>query len=248
VIGTLRGVNWLKSKNQIASLHGSSLDQFDINDDGLLVWVGAGNTYRDGLAKDLWGTRGTVDGIAYEWGMPIFETDAAGLRATVPIADTNPDANLGFGTNVRWKGFTLYGLFNAKIGGDIYNNTRQWAYRDNTHADYDQAGKAEDLKKPVTYYQRLYLTNTQNSWYVEDGTYFKLRDVVLQYSFARNQLQKVFGGMGIERLTLGLTGRNLFTWTDYTGFDPEVGNIRTAYDGFDYPNFRTFTLKADVQF
>jgi len=247
-IGTLRGVKWLKARDQLASLHSSSLDQFDINDDGLLVWVGAGNTYKDGLAKNLWGTRGTVDGTSYDWGIPIFETDENGLRATVPIADTNPDANLGFGSNIRWKGFSVYALLGAKFGGDIYNNTRQWAYRDNTHADYDQAGKADELKKPVTYYQRLYLTNSQNSWYVEDGSYLKLRDVVVQYTFNRNQLQKLFGGMGIERMTLGLTGRNLFTVTDYTGFDPEVGNIRTAYDGFDYPNFRTFTLKADIQF
>jgi hypothetical protein len=83
---------------------------------------------------------------------------------------------------------------------------------------------------------------------VEKGAYVKLRDVVLQYRFSRNQLDKLLGGIGIEQLTLGLTGRNLFTWTDYTGFDPEVGSLRTAYDGFEYPNFRTFTLKADVQF
>jgi len=55
-------------------------------------------------------------------------------------------------------------------------------------------------------------------------------------------------GLGIERLTMGLIGRNLWTITDYTGFDPEVGDIRDAYDGFDYPNFRTFTVKMDVQF
>jgi TonB-linked SusC/RagA family outer membrane protein len=247
-IGTLRGVNWLTAKEQLAQLHPGASDQFDINDDGLLVWVGSGNTYRDGLAKGLWGTSGEVDGTSYNWGIPIRQLDADGLPAAVPIADANPDVNLGLGSNIRWKGVTLYALFDAKIGGEVYNNTRQWAYRDNTHADYDQAGKPDELKKPVSYYQRLYLTNSQNSWFVEKGAYVKLRDVVLQYRFSRNQLDKLLGGIGIEQLTLGLTGRNLFTWTDYTGFDPEVGSLRTAYDGFEYPNFRTFTLKADVQF
>ena len=247
-IGTLRGINWLTAPDQLATLHPSALDQFDVNDDGLLVWVGSGNTYRDGLAKNLWGTSGDVDGTNYDWGIPIRMLDEEGLPAAVPIADANPNVNLGLGSNIRWGGLTLYALLDAKIGGDIYNNTRQWAYRDNTHSDFDQADKPDELKKPVNYYQRLYSTNSQNAWFVEDGSYLKLRDVVLQYTFGRNQIQRLMGGLGIEQLTLGVTGRNLLTFTGYTGFDPEVGSIRTAYDGFVYPNFRTFTLKADVQF
>ncbi|MGH7576472.1 MAG: SusC/RagA family TonB-linked outer membrane protein [Longimicrobiales bacterium] len=246
-IGTIRGVKWLTAKDQLAHLHPSALDQFVVNDDGLLVWVGSGTTYTDGLANGLWGTTGEVDGATYDWGLPIWEVDADGLRATVPIADANPEANFGLGSSIQWKGLTLYALFDAKVGGDIYSETRQWSYRDNTHADYDQAGKPDDLKKPVTYYQRLYLANSDNSWFVEEGTYLKLRDVVLQYTFDRDLLQRLLG-VGIEQLTLGVTGRNLFTLTDYSGFDPEVGNIRTARDDFDYPNFRTFTIKADVQF
>jgi TonB-linked SusC/RagA family outer membrane protein len=247
LIGTLRGRLYMTSLDQIRERHPSATDQFQVNDDGILVWVGQGNSYRDGLAKGLWGTSTTIDGRIYEWGKRIEMLDENGDNI-LKIADTNPDVNLGLSQNIQWKGFNLYALFDAKIGGDIYNNTRQWAYRDNTHADYDQSGKPDELKKPVQYYQALYNTNSQNSWFVEDGTYVKLRDVVLQYRFSRAQLQRFFGGLGMEHLTLGVTGRNLITWSDYTGFDPEVGNIRTAYDGFDYPNFRTFTIKADVQF
>ena len=247
-IGTLRGYKFLTALDQLPAAHANSRDQFAVNDDGMVVWVGSGNTYKDGVAKNLWGTTANVDGTVYQWGLPFVERDGAGIDALVPIADVNPDFHIGMSQNVQWRGFNLFALVDAKIGGDIYNNTRQWAYRDNTHADYDQAGRPDELKKPVTYYQRVYRTNSVTSWFVEDGTYTKLRELSLQYTFNRGQLQRVFGGLGIERLTMGLIGRNLWTITDYTGFDPEVGDIRDAYDGFDYPNFRTFTVKMDVQF
>ncbi len=246
-IGTIRGYRFLDGIDQLPGAAASS-GEFAINDDGLVVYVGAGNTYKDGIAKDLWGTRGTVDGVEYEWGMPVFETDEAGINAQVPIGDVNPDFNVGITHNVTWKGFNFYGLIDIKQGGDTYNNTRQWGYRDNTHADYDQFGREDGLKKPVTYYQKLYNTNSITSWFVEKSSYVKLRDLSVTYAFDRNQLQGLFGGLGIERLSVGLIGRNLFTWSDYTGFDPEVGSIRDSYDGFGYPNFRTFTARFDVQF
>jgi len=248
LIGTVRGYRFLKGYGDLPSWHTSSRDQFDVNDDGLLVPVGAGNTFKDGVAKDLWGSKVEIDGVSYDWGMPMFETDEAQNRLLVPIGDSNPDFNLGIGSNLQWKGFNFYALFDAKFGGDVYNNTRQWAYRDNTHADYDQFGKDEGLKKPVTYYQRLYNTNSLTSWFVEDGGYVKFRELSVQYSFGREQVERLFGGLGIERLSLGLVGRNLITWTDYSGFDPDVGSIRNPYDGFGYPNFRTFTAKVDVTF
>ncbi|MCI0432925.1 MAG: SusC/RagA family TonB-linked outer membrane protein [Gemmatimonadetes bacterium] len=247
-IGTLRGYRFLDALDQVAAKHPNAVSQFDINDDGLVVWVGEGNTYKDGIAKGLWGSKAVVDGVNYDWGLPFVEIDEAGIDALVPIGDVNPEFHLGMSQNVQWRGFNLFALVDGTFGGDIYNNTRQWAYRDNTHADYDQFGRPDELKKPVTYYQRVYRTNSRTSWFVEDGSYVKLRELSLQYSFNRNQLGGLFGGLGMERLTVGLIGRNLWTITDYTGFDPEVGSIRAAFDGFDYPNFRTFTIKMDVQF
>jgi hypothetical protein len=83
---------------------------------------------------------------------------------------------------------------------------------------------------------------------VDDGTYLKLREVALQYSFRGDQLERLLGGLGMERLTIGVVGRNLLTFTDYFGFDPEVGSAEQPFDDFNYPNFRTFTLKFDVEF
>jgi hypothetical protein len=244
--GTMYGYNFITSPSQLPA--GANAADFQLNDDGVLVAVGAGNSYTDGLTKDLWGTRITSGGSSYDWGMPVLENDSTGSQALLPIGDGNPDFNLGLSSNLTWRRFNLYTLIDGKFGGDVYNNTHQWAYRDYTHADYDQTGKSEETKKPVSYYQKLYNTNSTVSWFVEDGSYIKLRQVALQYAFDRQQLQKVFGGLGIERLTLGLVGRNLITISDYSGFDPEVGSVEQPYDGFSYPHYRTYTLKFDVEF
>jgi hypothetical protein len=249
-IGTIRGYRFLNGPGELPGAVAGQASEFQVNDDGLLVWVGPGNSFRDGVTKNLWGTTTTIDGVTYKWGQPILERDEAKVAKQVVIGDVNPDFNLGIGQNLQWRGFSLYALFDAKFGGDLYNNTRQWAYRDYNHADYDQANKAEELRKPVGYYQDLYFTNSITNWYIEDGTFVKFRELSAQYSFNRNQLQSLFGGLGMERLTVGLIGRNLLTWSDYSGFDPEVGNLFDfdGFDGFGYPNFRTFTAKIDVVF
>jgi hypothetical protein len=242
---TFYGYRFLRGGDQVPT---GSADEWDVNDDGYLVPVGAGNTYRDGIAKDLWNSEITIGGEDYAWGFPVIEQDSTGGNATVEIGDGNPDVNLGLNSNLQWKGFHLYGLLNAKVGGDVYNNTRQWAYRDNTHAIYDQSEKPEELKKPVNYYQKLYFTNSITSEFVEDGSFIKLRELALTYTFNRDLIQRLLGGVGFQSLSVGVVGRNLLTITDYYGFDPEVGNATNPYDGFGYPNFRNYTLSFNVSF
>lgn len=248
-IGEIRGYQNVTSISDLPGRYAGYEGEFQVNDDGLIVPVGAGNSYKDGISKGLWGTSVDVGGASLPWGIPIFQEDENGIVTNaVTIGNTNPDMHVGVTHNIQWKGFNFYGLVDAKIGGDIYNETKAWAYRDALHIDYDQSSKPEELRKPTTYYQKLYNTNSTSSWFVEDGTYVKLRDLSVTYAFNRDQLQRLFGGLGMERLTIGLIGRNLYTWTDFTGFDPEVGGIRSAQDNFGYPNFRTFTARVDVQF
>ena len=247
-IGVLWGYDWLRSHDELPAIHAGSHDQFQVNDDGLLVPVGAGNSYRDGRAKGLWGTKVTIDGVEYDWGLPIMRTDENGVPILGPIGNTNPDLNLGLASRFQWKGLSVYLLLHSQIGGDIYNETRQWAYRESTHADYDQSGKPDELRKPVTYYQALYSANSDNSWFVEDATYLKVRELSVQYRFNRAQIQRLLGRFGVEEFSIGLAGRNLYTLTNYFGFDPETGSIRQRDDNFRYPNFRTFTLSMDVTF
>jgi outer membrane receptor protein involved in Fe transport len=92
--------------------------------------------------------------------------------------------------------------------------------------------------------------------YVEDGTFVKLREVALSYNFTQPVVRRIFPG-GID---VTLAGRNLYTWTDYTGYDPESNLFgqtteragQTAADrGFDFANYpipRTWTISARVTY
>lgn len=254
-LGTIRGWGFYNSVSALPTQFQSIANEFAVNDEGMVVWVGAGNSYQDGISKQLWGTTKTITGVQQQlkWGMPVFQIDSTGARTQFNIGDSNPDFNWGLSNTLNFRGFQLFTLFDAQVGGDIYSNTRQWSYRDNTHGDYDQRGKAEGDKKPIDYYQHIYNVNQTTEFFVEDGSYAKLRELSLKYNVGNNVLQRVFGSnMGVERASLQLIGRNLLTFTNYTGgFDPEVGSgdaTRLRFDGFGYPNFRTITGAIEIVF
>jgi TonB-linked SusC/RagA family outer membrane protein len=168
------------------------------------------------------------------------------------IGDVNPDFNFGFANNIRFKGFALYALFDGQRGGDVYNFTKQWMFQDFRHGDEDQAGKPQDQKVPLNFYAAgLYNGLVASDYFVEDGSYVKLRELSVSYTLG----QKLLNASGLGRVASGvklaLIGRNLKTWTSYTGFDPEVtsGNdFNFRIDGFRYPNFRTVTGQIELSF
>lgn len=277
--GVFYGDKWMTSLNQLPAW--VPRDQFDINDDGYVVWVGPGNTWKDGILKKLWGEEVTfthtfIDefGVeqtvtrSFQWGMPNKYIDEDG-NSFHRIGKALPDFSFAFGSNFRYKGFSAYVLFDAEIGHDVYNQTRQWPQRDDpVMVEQDQFGKPHWTKKPQPYYALLQNVSAVNSHFVESGSYLKLRELSLRYSFDRAQLRPVFGGW-VNRLTLGVIGRNLITWTDYTGYDPEVGvhaghpgpgigwetggpqqaqATIVRFDGFSYPNYRSFSAVIEVVF
>jgi TonB-linked SusC/RagA family outer membrane protein len=252
VLGAFYGNRFLKSPDELPTYLQKYRDQFQVNDDGYLVWVGAGNSWRDGFAKQLWGTSATLVGdngrsYTFNWGIPIREFDELGQPTYVKLGDVVPDFNFGFNTQLRYKGLTLYMLWQGQYGGKIYNNTRQWAYRDYTHADFDQRGKPDERKKPVGYYAVLYNVNSPSSHFVEDGTYLKLRELSVGYVFDRALLSRFFGNR-INRLYVSIVGRNLLTFTRYSGLDPEVGTTLYRVDEFDYPRYRNITARIEIEF
>ena len=127
-------------------------------------------------------------------------------------------------------------------------------YRDNRAAAMDQYGKPENQKKTYDYYKALYNVNTYNNHFVEDGTYLKVREMSLYYSVSNTVLNRIFNGF-FKEFKVGVIGRNLLTFTNYSGYDPEVGstegngdNTIQAWDEFSYPNFRTFTGSVEFKF
>ncbi|MCJ7628792.1 MAG: SusC/RagA family TonB-linked outer membrane protein [Longimicrobiales bacterium] len=229
-------------------LHANSLDQFQVNDMGLLVAVGAGNSWQDGVTKGLWGTKVNIDGINYDWGYPVRLADAAGNDAVVKTGDFNPDFKWGYSNQVQWGPFSVYALVDGQVGGDVYNATKQRMYQWLRHGDEDQVGKPENLKKPASYYvAALYNNNDEIDWFMEDASYVKLREIALRYRLEPSRFASL-ARLPMESVAFTLTGRNLFTWTDYSGYDPEIGSPMSRIDSFDYPIYRTFTLSVEITF
>jgi hypothetical protein len=249
-LGSMYGAHFLRNPSELPTVHAGSRDAFEVNDEGLLVPVGAANNYTEGVSKRLWGTTVTIDGIAYPWGIPIRLKDGTGADSIVRIGESQPDYRLGLSSNFRWKGLQVYGLLDMWVGGNVYNSLKQRLYQWYRSAEEDQVDKPEELKKPVRYYDELYNGNNENDWFVEDGGFLKLRELSVKYRFGPQQLGPL-GRFGTRGISVGLIGRNLFTITDYTGYDPEIldeDNATVRREGFVYPNFRTFTGTIEIEF
>jgi TonB-linked SusC/RagA family outer membrane protein len=167
------------------------------------------------------------------------------------IGDVNPDFNLGFGTNFQYKVLSVAAQFNWVKGGEIYNYTRQWPFNELRDPVIDQRGKPQEQRKPTTYYSTFYNNFDANDYFVEDGSYLRLRELAVNINVPKSWMAKI----GLEELSntrLGIVGRNLWTKTDYTGYDPDVsgpgGGNPFAYrvDYFTYPTYRTITMMLEL--
>ncbi len=275
-LGELWGNIWASSCADLAPIGVSASDcasNFQVNDDGLLVATGA-NDFTEGFTQGLWGTDVTVGSDAGDFtngfGMPIKVQDYSPacvrknpgdfadkcvLQNFLPFGNTTPDWNASLATNLRYKSLSVNVLGETSVGQSIYNGTAQWALRELRGEDVDQAGKTQEFHKPVGYASTLYDVNADNSWFREDGDWFKLREVSLGYTLPSATVESIFGG-AFDRITFNVIGRNLLTITDYRGYDPEVGQSSGSLqnqqlnrvDEFGYPNFRTFAFSAELVF
>ncbi len=232
-----------------ASLQGMA-DQFDINDDGYVVWVGQGNSWRDGVSGGLWGTQmvDEVTGRAYDWGIPFLLTDEQDIVVYDRVGRSEPDLGWGWLNNIRYKGFNLHTHLQGQVGGNVYNENRQRTYFELRGGDQDQAGKSEATKKPFNYYTRLYNGYDWTAEFIEPGWFVKLRTVSLTYAVGSSTLERIKLG-GLSQIDLGLIMRNAYTWTDFGGWDPEAGSVLSRIEGEGtYPKMRQITAYMEITF
>ena len=147
--------------------------------------------------------------------------------------------------------------FDWYSGNKIYNQTRQWLYRDRISKDFDNPVTiGNQTGSFVNYYNGFYNTISPIDWFVENGSFVRLRNLSLSYNFPVKSLKY------IKDAQLTISGRNLITITKYKGLDPEnttsvdsQGNdVSTSVGGFkgvDYfgvPNTRSFQVGLTVGF
>ncbi len=289
VYGTFYGRRFMTSCGQlpsaVAAACGDGKD-FQKNSEGYVVWTGAGNSPADGITKNLWQARLPVNspffstaakgdaahfnpGVAVNFGTPLVLRDSTGTGVIVPLGQSLPKYRWAFGQTATYKRLTATALLDAAKGRSVYNQGRGWALLDFLAGEDDQSGKDVATAKPLGYYYRapeaggiggFYDMLGPNSRFVEDASYVKLRELSVGLHIG------AFGSLGGD-WSLGVTGRNLKTWTKYTGFDPEVGfgavagtggggasgnsagsAVINAVDAFQFPNLRTFTVSLATTF
>lgn len=178
----------------------------------------------------------------------------------------------GINNNFTYKNFDLSIFFTYSYGNDVFNATKLTNTKsalDNKNV-LDVASSANrwvlvnDKGEMITDPQELAAVNKGktvasiidnevgdtyiHSWAVEDGSFLKLSNVTLGYTFPKAWLKK----LGVSKLRLYATGSNLFTWTKYSGFDPEVstmGNgLTPGVDFGAYPKSRSFVFGINLAF
>jgi TonB-dependent starch-binding outer membrane protein SusC len=171
-----------------------------------------------------------------------------------PLGDPNPDFNMSFINEINYKKFLTFNFqWDWVSGSNLYNQTKEWMYRDGIHADYAKPVTIGGVSAPWTaFYRGAYAVRQANgtkSYFMEDASFLRLRNIALGVDLARFVKVK-----GINRIQLVLSGRNLITVTKYTGYDPEIssGTLNSAWDrGVDHntiPNVKTYQATLNLGF
>lgn len=168
------------------------------------------------------------------------------------FGDPNPKFNMSFINNFSYKGYLSFSMqWDWVSGSHLYNQTKEWMYRDGIHADYTKPITIGGVTEAYTaFYRGIYQAGANNGtkdYFYEDASFARLRNVSLGLDFG-----KLFKIKTFQRLQLVLSGRNLVTFTDYTGMDPEIssGSSNSAFDrGVDHntiPNTKSYTVGLNI--
>ena len=172
------------------------------------------------------------------------------------IGNPNPDFVYGFNLNFKLKSFTADFLFNGVYGNDIANgnliklnnaeglgtNISPNAYNNAWRPDA-QSNLHPRLGYDVISNQAIGISDR----IIEDGSYLRLNNVTISYDIP------VENSSLMERLNVYIAGQNLFTWTDYSGYNPEVSSFLNngLINGVDWngaPNAKTILLGLNINF
>lgn len=166
------------------------------------------------------------------------------------IGDPNPDFTFGLTNAFTWKGLSLSILLQGSVGNDIYNVSRmesEGMFNSNNQSD----GVLRRWRIPgqITDVPKVGFNQQNSTYYLEDGSYLRVKDVSLSYDLPKHLCQKLY----LQKLMPYVSFTNLITWTNYKGRDPEVNEAGNSgsVQGIDwgtYPLCRSFVMGLKVEF
>jgi len=236
-------INLAHNKNEITSLSNDEFSTSSIKTGD--AWIRGGSQNTTHIVEE-----GREVGTFYGWrsygldenGMYIMDDMVDGKEGLTNddrtyIGSAQPDLTYGFSNTITYKNWELNFFFRGVYGNDLLNfskmsyATTQWLPGANVLNDALTIGLNDNPK--------------YSSYYIEDGSYLRLDNASLGYTF------DVSGMRDIEKLRVYVTGQNLFTITNYTGLDPEVdmSGLDPGVEGREYyPKSRTISVGVNVSF
>ncbi|MFZ6010216.1 MAG: SusC/RagA family TonB-linked outer membrane protein [Bacteroidota bacterium] len=179
------------------------------------------------------------------------------------LGNTTPKFNMSFINNFTYKSFLNVSLqIDWVAGAKTYNQTKEWMYSEGLHNDFDNAVTINGESGAWTaYYKSFYDASESNGtkdYFLENSSFARLRNLSVAFDFAKFLNMKKF-----SRLQLVLTGRNLYTITDYSGMDPEASQntsgggttsatpqvaTQRGLDYWSFPNFKSYQVGLNISF
>ncbi|GEP50924.1 SusC/RagA family TonB-linked outer membrane protein [Flavobacterium noncentrifugens] len=172
------------------------------------------------------------------------------------IGNPHPDFTYGFTNNFKYGNFDLSVFLQGSQGNDVLNLTKRNG-TSNSQLYTNQLVSAADFWTPTNTNaanpRPVNSTSTPNinisDRYIEDGSYLRIQNVTLGFSLPADLISK----LKMSRVRLYASAQNLYTFTKYDGYDPEIGSFNqdpllTGVDNGRYPTPRTYSVGVNVEF
>ncbi len=163
--------------------------------------------------------------------------------------DYYPDFTYGINLNFGYKNWDCSMFFQGVQNVDIFAGYKYSTYQAvqgynllrEANNYWSETNKGSDIPA-AKYLDSNNNYSTESDWYLEDGSFLRLKNMTIGYTVP----QQILGKVGISKLRFYMTGQNLLTFTKYSGFDPEVGSY--GLDMLKYPQSRTIMFGASLSF
>ena len=178
------------------------------------------------------------------------------------VGKATPLFSGGLNTQVSWNGIFLSLNTNFMYGNKIYNYTRQASDADGAYVGYNQISidnsiqgwKRWEKEGDIATHPKALLNgnksaNSISSRYLEDGSYFRIKNLTVGYEFPKSLIKKAH----MTRCRIYLSADNLWTATKFSGMDPEISLTTTTYElagmySNNYPVGRTYQAGVEISF
>ena len=173
--------------------------------------------------------------------------DFSGDTDKTMIGSPIPDYTMGLAFGLDYKGIDFASTWYGSFGNDVLRNYERQTPLANLMSYRMNRWTGEGTSNEPRLTTASNRNNAISDFYVEDGSYIRIKNVQLGYTFNSDLTQKI----GVGRLRIYGAVNNLYTFTEYKGYDPDLGSSSPLESGIDYgfyPSARTYMLGLNLNF